>query len=150
MLFPTLPGPVTAVSGAGQTWEQATQFSSSVSGKITHIRFYKAPGESGTHVGRIWSDTGALLAQASFPTPEAPSGWHEVALSTPLQITAGVKYRVSYNVNFYGAKIVSGLGSPVSNGPLTAWTGFYSTPSGTFPNTGSVSNFLADIRFCAP
>lgn len=148
-LFTMPPGSIVAASGEGRTWEQSTQFSSSVSGKITHIRFYKAPGETGTHVGRIWSDTGALLAQATFAN-EAPSGWHEVALTPPLQITAGVRYRVSYNVNLYGAKIWSGLMSPISNGPLTAWTGFYTTPSGTFPNTGSGSNFLADIRFCAP
>jgi hypothetical protein len=150
MLFPSFSGTVTSVSGGGQTWEQAIDFSSSVSGKITHIRFYKASGETGTHIGRIWSNTGTLLAQASFPSPEAASGWHEVTLVTPLQITAGVRYRVSYNVNTFGAKIVSGLSSPISNGPLTAWGGYYTTPSGTFPNTGSVSNFLADIRFCAP
>ena len=150
MLFPAPSGTITAVSGGGATWEQAVQFSSSVNGTITHIRFYKAPGETGTHIGRIWSDSGALLVQVPFPTPEAPSGWHEVALATPLQIIAGVKYRVSYNVNSFGAKILSGLSSPISNGPLTAWTGFYTTPSGTFPNTGSVSNFLADVRFCAP
>jgi hypothetical protein len=149
VMFPTPPGPVNPVSGGGQTWEQATQFSSSMSGKITHIRYYKVAEESGSHVGRIWSDTGVLLAQANF-TNETASGWQEAALSTPLQITAGVKYRVSYNVNFYGGKIVGFFGPAVTNGPLTAHAAMYSTPSGTFPNTGSVSNFLADVRFSAP
>ena len=149
-LFPGPPsGTVTEVSGGGSTWEQATQFSSYVSGRITHLRYYKVPSESGSHVGRIWSDTGTPLATVTF-TNETASGWQEAQLSTPLQITAGVKYRVSYNVNFYGAKIVSGLGSPVMNWPFTAHTGLYSTPSGSFPNTGSVSNFLADFKFTTP
>ncbi|HVF58023.1 MAG TPA: DUF4082 domain-containing protein [Pyrinomonadaceae bacterium] len=149
VMFPTPPGTVNSVSGGGQTWEQATQFSSNMSGQITHIRYYKVPEESGSHVGRIWSDTGVPLAQANFIN-ETASGWQEAALSTPLQITAGVKYRVSYNVNFYGAKIVGFFGPAVTNGPLTAHAAMYATPSGTYPNTGSVSNFLADIRFSAP
>jgi hypothetical protein len=148
-LFPSPSGTIIAVSGAGQTWEQSIQFSSSISGRITHIRFYKVAGESNGHVGRIWSDSGTQLAQVTF-TSETASGWQEKALSTPLQITAGVKYRVSYNVNLFGAKIVSGMSSPIISGPLTAWGAFYTTPSGTFPNTGSVSNFLADIKFSAP
>lgn len=149
MLFPTLPWTVTSVSGQGQTWEQAIQFTSTESGKITHIRFWKVAEECGSHVGRIWSDTGALLRTVPFNN-ETPSGWQKAALSIPLQITAGVKYRVSYNVNCYGGKIISGLTSPYINEPLIAWRGFYSTPSGTFPNTGSVSNFLADVILNVP
>lgn len=148
-LFPNPSGTITSVSGGGSTWEQATQFSSTMSGKVTHIRFFKVPQETGSHVGRIWSDTGAQLVQQPF-TGETASGWQEVQLTTPLQITAGVRYRVSYNVNSYGGKILGGLGSPITNGPLTAHTGLYTTPAGTFPNTGSVSNFLADIKFSAP
>jgi hypothetical protein len=145
-LFPAPSGTIDSVSGAGQTWEQGIQFSSSVSGKITHLRYWKASVETGSHVGRIWSDSGALLAQATFLN-ESASGWQTQALQTPINVTAGVRYRVSYNVNQFGAKIAGGLGSPISNGPLTAWGAMYSTPSGTFPNTGSVGNFLADIVF---
>ncbi len=148
-LFPPPLGTVTTVSAGGSTWEQATRFTSYVTGNITHIRYYKVSGETGSHVGRIWNDTGTQLAQAPFLN-ETASGWQEAALSTPLQIAAGSTYRVSYNVNLFGAKIVSGLSAPAANWPLTALSGVYSTPSGTFPNTGSVSNFLADFRFTVP
>jgi hypothetical protein len=148
-LFPTINGTVTEASGGGSTWEQATMFTSAINGKITHLRYYRVPGESGTHVGRLWSDTGTLLRQQTF-TNETASGWQEVALTTPYTITAGVTYRVSYNVNFYGAKVLSGMASPIMNWPLTATGARYATPSGTFPNTGSVSNFLADVKFSAP
>jgi Domain of unknown function (DUF4082) len=154
MLFPgsTPPGPVTSVSGEGLTWEQSNQITSIESGTITHIRFWKVTEESGFHTGHIWSDTGALLRTADFGISDVgTAGWVVAALNEgPLQIIAGTKYRVSYNVNSYGGKIISGLTSPYSKEPLTAWRGFYRTPSGTFPNTSSVSNFLADVILNVP
>jgi hypothetical protein len=153
MLFPgsTPPGTITPVSGEGKTWEQANQITSIESGTITHIRFWKVTEESGYHTGRIWSDTGALLRTVNFGDSDVGiSGWVVAAISPPLQITAGTRYRVSYNVNSYGGKIISGLSSPYSRDPLTAWRGFYTTPSGTFPNTSSVSNFLADVILNVP
>jgi len=148
-MFPVPAGSITSGSGGGQTWEQAIQFSSSLSGKITHLRYYKAPGETGSHIGRLWSDTGTLLTQVMFQN-ETASGWQTQALPTPYHITAGVRYRVSYNVNTFGTKIPGAFGPAITNGPLTAWTGVYTTPAGTFPNTGSVSNFLADVIFEMP
>jgi hypothetical protein len=149
LFYPTLSGTVTSVSGQGQTWEQSIHLTSTESGKITHLIYWKVPEESGSHVGRIWSDTGTLLRTVNF-TNESASGWQKAALSSPLSITAGVKYRISYNVNYYGGKILSGLTSPYINEPLIAWRGFYTTPSGTFPNTSSVSNFLADVVLNVP
>ncbi len=144
-LFPTQI-PTGTASGEGQTWEQGTQFSSSVSGRVTHIAFYKANGETGTHIGRIWSDTGALLVQVPF-TNETSSGWQVQALPASLSISPGVKYRVTYNVNSVVAKIFAGLNTPITNGPLTAHTSYFSTPAGTFPTTNSGSILFADIRF---
>ena len=135
-------------SGEGATWEQATQFSSTINGKITHIRFYKDSKETGIHIGRIWSDTGMLFAQVPFEH-ETPSGWQEQALQIPISITAGVRYRVSYNINSFVAKTFAGLNSPITNLPLTAHTGYFSTPAGTFPTTNSASILFADVRFSA-
>jgi len=147
----TTQQPVSEADGGGSTWEEATQFSASVNGRITAIRFYRHSLESGVHVGRIWSDTGTLLAQVTFnELPSFCPGWQEQVLPTPLPITAGVRYRVSYNINSKLSKTFGGLNTPVTNGPLTAYTGFYSTPAGTFPNTGSGSNFFADVLFSTP
>jgi hypothetical protein len=145
----TTQQPTSVVSGGGATWEEATQFSSSVNGRVTAIRFYRAEGESGTHVGRIWTDTGILLAQVTFLETFC-AGWQEQVLPNPVQITAGVRYRVSYNINSNLGKTFAGLNTPITNGPLTAHTGFYSTPAGTFPNTNSGSNFFADVLFSTP
>jgi hypothetical protein len=147
----TTQQPASELDAGGVTWEEATQFSSSVNGRITAIRFYRDSLESGVHYGRIWSDTGTLLAQVTFnELPSFCPGWQEQVLSTPLPITAGVRYRVSYNLNSNLAKTFGGLNTPVTNGPLTAYAGFYSTPAGTFPNTGSGSNFFADVLFSTP
>jgi hypothetical protein len=148
-LFPTQV-PATTAGGGGSTWEQGTEFSASVSGaKITHVRFYKAPGETGTHVGRIWTATGTPLAQVTF-TNETASGWQTQALPTPITMTQGVRYKVSYNVNSIVAKTFNTFTSPVTNGPLTAWGASFSTPGGSFPNTGSTSNLFADVLVSLP
>ena len=48
-----------------------------VNGFITGIRFYKGAGNTGTHVGNLWSAGGQLLATATF-TSETASGWQQV------------------------------------------------------------------------
>lgn len=123
-----------------------------MSGKITHIRFYKHGSETGTHVGRIWSDTGVPLTQPLTFTGETASGWQTQALPTPLSITAGVRYRVSYNINLFTFKTFAGLNTPITNpgSPLTAHTSYYATPAGTFPTTNSGSILFADVVFKAP
>jgi hypothetical protein len=146
-IFPT-DAPVTTAPGQGSTWEQGIEFSASVSGEITHIRFWKAVGETGQHVGRIWNTAGQELAEVTFNC-ETASGWQQAALSTPLPITAGVRYRVTYNINTLVAKTFNVLDSPITIGPLTGWGSWFSTPAGTFPTSGSGSNLFADVVFRA-
>ncbi len=97
-----------------------TKFRSALNGTVTGIRFYKASGNSGTHQGLLYSNTGTLLAQATF-TGETATGWQQVSFSTPVSIVAGQTYIASYfsssgnysstNSYFTQAKI---------NSPLTA------------------------------
>ena len=138
--------PETTATGQGLTWEQGIEFSTSVNGQITHIRFWKAAGETGVHTGRIWTASGQQLAEATF-TCETASGWQQVPLSTPLQITAGTRYKVTYNVQNIVAKTFNALSSPISSGPFTGWGSSFSTPAGSFPTTGSTSNLFADVVF---
>lgn len=144
-LFPTL-APQTFESFM-QTFEQGVQFSSSVNGQITHVRFWKAPGEpSSNHIGRIWANNGLLLASVFF-TNETASGWQEAQLQTPLSITANVKYRVTYNVQSVAAKTLNGLATPVTSGPLVAWSSFSAPFAGIFPTIPSTNNVFVDVRF---
>jgi len=131
---------------ASPGYEVATRFISSVPGSITALRFYKAPGETGSHTIRLWTDGGALLAAVTVAN-ETASGWQEQALPSPIAISAGVYYRVSHNTNTWQSKTNCGLQTSITNGPLTAQSGAWISPNGAFPTTGSCSNFFGDVRF---
>jgi len=150
MMFPS-DTPVTNAYGGGLTWEQGVEFSSSVDGKITAVRYWKDPAEpAGGHVGRIWSANGALLATASF-SDFTPSGWQTAQLSNPLSITAGSRYKVTYNAYSFVAKTFNVFDNgPLQRGPFTIYGSSYCTPAGCFPTTGSGSNLFADIVFNSP
>ena len=121
-----------------------TQFSSSVNGTVKGIRFYRAPGETGDNILRLWTDSGTLLASARFvDNGSNASGWQEVAIGG-VAITAGTRYRVSVNTNTMQSKTNCGLGSGITNGPLTAWQGLWGQPVGSMPGNGSCSNFFVD------
>ena len=88
------PGAI--VGGAKQAAvELGVQFSSDVDGWITGVQFYKGPGNTGTHVGNLWTAGGTLLARATF-TSESASGWQTVNFSSPVAITANTTYVASY------------------------------------------------------
>src|SRR4051812_38226249 len=57
--------------------ELGVKFRADRAGRITGLRFYKSAKNTGTHVGRLWSRGGALLASATF-TGETASGWQRV------------------------------------------------------------------------
>lgn len=75
--------------------ELGVKFTSDVNGYITGVRFYKGSGNTGTHVGNLWSSAGALLATATF-TAESGSGWQEVSFATAVPVTANTVYVASY------------------------------------------------------
>ena len=87
--------PAVADSGDSSSVNVGTAFTTDTSGYVTGMRFYKASTNTGTHVGSLWSASGTLLAQATF-TGETASGWEQVTFSTPVAVTAGTTYVVSY------------------------------------------------------
>ena len=109
---------------------------SDVAGQITALRFWKSPGETGAHVGRVWSNAGQSLASVAF-TNETASGWQQQALSTPLAVAASTAYVVSVNTgtNGYYAATGNAFTTPLVHAHLTApagANGLYGSP-GTFP-----------------
>jgi hypothetical protein len=75
--------------------ELGVKFRSDVSGQVTGIRFYKGAGNTGTHVGHLWTSSGTLLATATF-TGESATGWQQVTFSSPVPISANTTYVASY------------------------------------------------------
>jgi hypothetical protein len=126
------------------------RLSSSVDGVIKQIRFWRAAEEPpGGHTAKLWTASGTLLKTATFFGETSGPGWQYATVNFP--ITAGVRYRVSYNINCVVAKTFNVFNNgPITEGPLTAWASYYSTPAGSFPTTYSTSNLFADVVFNSP
>lgn len=75
--------------------EVGVRFRADTDGFVTGVRFYKGTGNSGTHLGRLWTNTGTRLASATF-TGETSTGWQQVTFSSPVAVTAGTTYVASY------------------------------------------------------
>jgi hypothetical protein len=135
--------------------ELGVKFQTSVAGTITGIRFYKGPQNVGTHVANLWTETGTLLATATF-TNETASGWQQVSLPSAVTLTPGTIYIVSYHSNGYYSADPSFFATALTNGPLTApassasgGNGVYAYgDSSSFPTSSyESSNYWVDVVF---
>ena len=137
--------------------EVGVKFYSDVNGFITGIRFYKGTGNTGTHVGNLWTAGGTLLATATF-TGESPTGWQQVKFAKPVPITAGTIYVSSYfapnghyadDVGYFASV---GVDSPPLHALRNGVNGVngvyrYGSRSG-FPTSGyQSSNYWVDVVF---
>ena len=75
--------------------EVGVRFRPTTDGRVTALRFYKGATNTGTHTGHLWTSTGTLLATATFAN-ETATGWQEVTLPTPVNVTANTTYVASY------------------------------------------------------
>ncbi len=141
-------------------YELGVRFKARANGFIKGIRFHKGEGNGGTHVGRLWTSTGTLLASATF-TDETPTGWQQVLFSSPVAITANTVYVASYSdpqghfsltmPYFNNNPVVSanGLLETIPSPVGSPANGVYSTTLGTFPNTvyNQSPNYWVDVVY---
>jgi hypothetical protein len=141
--------PLNSGNTGGTVYTVGTQFSSSANGTITHLGFYRAPGETGSNTAYLWANGGGTpLASVLLPSVNNyPSGWVWGKLSSPVSITSGTFYWVGVNTNSEQAKTNCGLSGGVTNSYLTAHGGAWIAGNGTYPTNGSCSNFFADVKF---
>ena len=149
--------PATTDSGESDSVNLGVKFVPAVSGAIHGIRFYKAAANTGTHVGTLWSNAGSQLRQVTF-TGESASGWQTARFTTPVEVTAGTTYVVSYLApNGHYSLTGNAFSSALTNGQLTApamattANGVYAYSSGTvFPTESwNASNYWVDVLFSA-
>jgi chitodextrinase len=148
--------PKTADSGDTQAVELGFKFKSDVAGTVTGVRFYKSAQNTGTHVGNLWSNTGTKLASVTF-SGETASGWQQATFSSPVTITPGTLYVVSYHTNSgHYSDDSGGFTSAIDSAPLHAPADGASGPNGvyaygstsTFPASGwQSSNYWVDVVF---
>ncbi len=154
-LWPSTAQPLNPASTNKQAIEVGMQFTSSVSGYVTGVRFFKALNDTGTHVGHLWSPKGKLLAAVTF-TDETKSGWQLAYFPSPVAVVAKTPYVISYNAPNGNYAADSGFfTNALSNPPLFGLadgengpSGVYQYGSGGFPATGaSATNFWVDPVF---
>jgi phosphodiesterase/alkaline phosphatase D-like protein len=154
-VWPPTATPAVAAANDPTPIEVGMRFRSDQTGHITRVRFYKGTGNTGTHVGHLWTNTGTLLATATFSN-ETASGWQEASFPSPVAITAGTTYVVSYFApNGRYAQTVGGLSGGVAAAPLHALAdgvaggnGVYLYGSSGFPNSSwGGSNYWVDVVF---
>jgi hypothetical protein len=139
-----------------QAVELGVRFRSDEDGYVTGLRFYKGAGNTGTHVGHLWSSDGNELAEATF-TGESASGWQTVNLDTPVAITKDVTYVASYHAPaghyaFDSQYFAAGKHSPPLHGLADGTDGangvYRYGPSGSFPrDTYQSGNYWVDVLF---
>ena len=154
-LFATSATPATPTVSDFSSSEVGLRFKADVNGFITGVRFYKGTSNTGTHTGSLWSNTGTLLGRVTF-SGESSSGWQQANFSTPVAVTAGTLYVVSYHANSgqysQTANYFSG-GGAMDNGPLHAPTGsngllvHSSSPSFPSSTSSSAANYFVDAVF---
>ena len=119
------------------------------------ILFYKGSGNTGIHVGSLWTSTGTKLASVTFTT-ETATGWQYQAFASPVAITANTTYVVSYYAPVGRYSADSGyFGSGLDAPPLRALSnsesggnGVYHYGTSGFPNqTYNSTNYWVDLVF---
>jgi N,N-dimethylformamidase beta subunit-like, C-terminal/Domain of unknown function (DUF4082)/Bacterial Ig-like domain/Bacterial Ig domain len=139
--------------------EVGVKFRADVAGKVTGVRFYKGTGNTGTHVGHLWNSTGQLLGTVTF-SGETTSGWQQATFGTPVSISAGTTYVVSYYApaGHYADDTGYFSRSGVDNAPLHALADgvdgangvyVYGTGGGFPASSWQGSNYWVDLTFTA-
>jgi len=156
-IWPSTATPAVAADPDTDAVELGVKFRADEDGFITGIRFFKGAGNTGTHLGRLWSSTGAQLASATF-TDETASGWQQVSFASPVPITAGTTYVASYYAPVGRYSVNNGYfaSNGVDNAPLHALANGIDGANGVYrygagggypTNTWQSSNYWVDVVF---
>jgi hypothetical protein len=155
-IWPSSVTPTTPSNADTSSVELGVKFTADVGGQVTGIRFYKGAGNTGTHVGNLWTSTGTKLASVTF-TGESATGWQQATFSAPVPITAGTVYVASYLAPTGGYASDSGyFTTGMDQAPLHApsstdvgGNGVYAYgATSTFPtNTWNATNYWVDVVF---
>ena len=139
------PGPVTPGFSYDNPApiEMGLKFRSDVAGYVTGVRFYKAAGATGTHIGRLWTMGTNKLAEVTF-TDETASGWQMATFPTPAPIQANTTYIISYYVADGNRRFSDTFwmfaSTNVDNPPLHALAAGVDGLNGVFSDTGGWFN----------
>ncbi|MDL5352377.1 DUF4082 domain-containing protein [Microbacterium sp. zg-YB36] len=76
--------------------ELGVRFRPGTSGSVTALQYYQGERSGAVTTATLWGSDGSVLARVSFEE-SAEVGWRTIGLETPVELTAGSQYTVSYN-----------------------------------------------------
>lgn len=136
--------------------EVGMRFRATRSGKITGVKFYKGPLNTGRHEVSVWSTNGDRIG-AGVAINETSSGWQTVRLGEPVPISANTTYIVSYHApNGRYSVTQSFFRSAFTRLPLVAPASTSGAPNGVYTygsgptmptSTYLMSNYFVDVVF---
>ena len=156
-IWSSVPTPQTPSASDTGAVELGVHFHSTYNGYINGVRFYKGSGNTGTHVGQLWSSSGSLLASATF-SGETSSGWQQVTFSNPVPVQANQDYVAAYYApsGGYALDYEYFATGPTTAGYLQASRDGAGAPNGVFTYSSSPafpsssyesSNYWVDVVF---
>ncbi|WP_433215810.1 DUF4082 domain-containing protein [Dactylosporangium sp. CS-047395] len=75
--------------------ELGVKFRVPTASQVLGVKFYKSAANTGTHLGKLWSSSGQLLAQGEF-SGESATGWQTMTFANPVPVAPNTTYIVSY------------------------------------------------------
>lgn len=149
-LFTVADRPVTAGVSSSRTANVGVRFSTTSSGVITAVKFYRGPRQTKSYVASVWSAKSKRLAKVTFRA-STTVGWQTAMLKTPVKVKAKTTYFVSYLATgghypvtkgaFARSFSHDGITVPKSGGRYT-----YSRSSKR-PTHSSKTNYFVDVVF---
>lgn len=133
------------------------RFTAEENGFVTAIRFYKGTGNTGTHVGSLFTATGHQLSRVTF-VDESPTGWQTAQLPSAVPVTAGTQYIVAYfapsghyaaDTAYFGlaGRSVGALSAP--GGPGNQNNGLFSGGDTVPDKSYRATNYWVDVVWSA-
>lgn len=137
--------------GPAVDYELATRYVANADITISAIRVWCGSGSASVtgREGRIWSTGGTVLATATMDASLPLSQWTAYNLNTPLDISDGTTFDVSYEtLQFYGA-ISGDYPNDSSDALVTATQGRFSTTPEDFPTNTTATFYGIDVIYTA-
>jgi hypothetical protein len=155
-LFASSSSPTGVTGSDTNSVELGMKFTADQNGLVTGVRFYKLASNTSTHTGSLWSSSGSLLGSVTF-TGESASGWQQASFTTPVPVTAGATYVVSYftpggryavDQNYFGSAVNNGVLHSPSSGSSGGNGVYRYNATSIFPNNSyAASNYWVDVVY---
>ena len=154
-IWPSTATPAVADSNDPAAYEVGVKFRSDIDGYVTGVRFYKGAGNTGTHVGHLWTaparcwqrhfhgGDGHRLAAGRLRPAGANPGQHHLR-----RLLLRPNGHYSFNGNYFAsAGVDSGVLHALSNA-AGGGNGVFRDGTSGFPNsTFNSANYWVDIVF---